>query len=145
MKLRILISALALLFAVYCATEAYQIARAGVVLSIPQLAGDGGGGLVYSLVEALAGLMILRFTRFALVTFLGATCIAIFVGLLYGDSALLTWAAFSLALAGMSGFVVYQVAHQTSATARQRAYRAAHATSRSKDTGKPVEPKQGAR
>lgn len=102
MKLRLTIAGIALFFALYTAYEAYQIAHAGAVLGIAQLAGDGGGGLVYTLISALAAITLLRFARIGGSLFLVAALCAVWVGLLYEDHALFWWAAVSVVLAAAS-------------------------------------------
>ena len=96
---------LAALFAIYTALESYAIAAAGVANHIAQLEGDGGGGMAFSLLCLVAGILVLRYPLGSVYVFLFATILIVWVGFLYEDSIMYVWGVVPLILGAM-GWVV---------------------------------------
>lgn len=90
--MKYLIALAAIGLAIYTGVQSYLIAQVGIVNQIPQLVGDGGGGMVVTALCALAGLLALFKTLPAAVLFVLSTLTAILVGLTYQDPTTLLWA-----------------------------------------------------
>lgn len=93
---------LCLAVAVWTFWQSYQIASAGVLNNIPQLQGDGGGGLVFAVLCVAAALFTLWRPWIAVVVLVVNALTIILVGFLFGDSTVYLWAGAALVLAILS-------------------------------------------
>lgn len=97
--MKFLIGALTVLFGAYAAHQSYSIAYAGALNQIPQLEGDGGGGLIFSALMVCAALIGLLSPLWSSILFLASMVIAVLVGSFYQDPVMLWWSALPLLLA----------------------------------------------
>ncbi|MDQ0188710.1 hypothetical protein JI721_13055 [Alicyclobacillus cycloheptanicus] len=88
------------LFALYTALQAMQIASAGAVNQIPQLEGDGGGGMVFALLCFIAGVLCMLKPIIALFCYTLTVLAGVVVGIIYDDPVLWMWAGGALILTG---------------------------------------------
>ncbi len=96
--MKVAVCAVASLFAVYVADQSYLIAHTGAMYQIPQLEGDGGGGIVVAALCVIgAGLVFIRLWA-ADVAFVLAALIALLVGLSYQDNVTAWWSVAPIAL-----------------------------------------------
>ncbi|MCL6452931.1 MAG: hypothetical protein K6T78_04775 [Alicyclobacillus sp.] len=98
--MKVFLFCIALLFAVYTGYDAYTLTRVGAVNDIPQLLGDGGGSLVFTVLVALGAINALWLPRVGAGVFLVATVVAVLVALLYQDTTSWYWAGGSVVLCG---------------------------------------------
>lgn len=88
---RIFLLILTLLFAVYVGFDAYTITTLGIANDIPQLTGDGGGGMAFAFLLAIGAGVAVKFQRIASAIFILAAIVSLWVGLLYQDSLTMFW------------------------------------------------------
>ena len=100
------IGVLAILFSLYVAFQAMLIASNGALYQIPQLEGDGGGGLIFALLCLIAGFLTWLRPRIAAAVFLVAAAVTVLVGLIYQDRIEMFWCAVPLVCA-IADFYVY--------------------------------------
>ncbi len=90
-SMKVAVCAIASLFAIYVADQSYLIAHAGAMYQIPQLEGDGGGGIVVAALCAIgAGLVFIRLWA-ADAAFVLSALIALMVGLSFQDNVTAWW------------------------------------------------------
>lgn len=103
-RLKLAIAVASGLFSIYMFIQSLMIASAGVSYQVPQLEGDGGGGLVIAFTCALAsGLLFLRLWL-ANVGFLVAATGCLLVGGIFQDSVIMLWGLVPLLLAGLTAW-----------------------------------------
>ncbi|QSO54289.1 hypothetical protein JZ785_11270 [Alicyclobacillus curvatus] len=110
--MKLLAAVLTFVFGVYSGIQSYRIAAAGAAQQIPQLQGDGGGGLVFALVCVIAAVVVLKRPSIGVWLLSGAAVIAGFVGLSFGDPSMYWWAIAALALAVLD-FVIHRMLKST--------------------------------
>jgi hypothetical protein len=81
-----------LAFAVYAGIESYQIASAGVTYAVPQLEGDGGGGLLIAVVAAISGAIAFIRLWIAQIGLAITSLLALGVGTAFADRITSLWA-----------------------------------------------------
>lgn len=92
----------AILFAIYAAGQAIVIIQAGVTNQIPQLIGDGGGGMVFAALCFAAGVVCL-FKPVVSVPLFGLCMLSgILTGFVYDDPTMWIWSAATFVLGGVS-------------------------------------------
>ncbi|RIV24397.1 hypothetical protein D2Q93_07170 [Alicyclobacillaceae bacterium I2511] len=97
---------LGILFATYVGIESYLIAAVGVVNQIPQLVGDGGGGILVALLCATAVVLVWLSPLASGLIFLLATVVSGLAGVIYQDNVTLFWMLGPIVLA-IVNFTVY--------------------------------------
>jgi hypothetical protein len=107
-KFKVIFFLLLLMFAVYTADKSYVIAKAGAQYGIPQLLGDGGGGLVFSVLCLITAIVSLAYFRVTLVLLLISGILIILVGVTYQDNGTLYWSIIPLLFA-IAYFMVQRV------------------------------------
>jgi hypothetical protein len=103
--MKITVAVLSVAFSVYVAIQSYVIAEAGATYQVVQLEGDGGGGLVFALLCIIAGLLVFVRPLLSAGTFILASVMALGVGILYGDNAMLLWAVVPVALTAVNVYL----------------------------------------
>lgn len=89
--MKIAVCTIASIFAIYVTEQSYLIAHTGAMYQIPQLEGDGGGGILVATFCAIgAGLVFFRLWA-ADAAFILAALIALMAGLSFQDSATAWW------------------------------------------------------
>ncbi len=96
--MRILGAFLTMVLAIYSGVQSYRIAAAGAVQQIPQLQGDGGGGLVFAVLCLIGAVVLLKRPFIATWILAVATVLVAFVGLSFGDPAMYWWSGITLVL-----------------------------------------------
>ena len=81
----------ALLFSIYTGIQSYAIASAGVTYQVQQLEGDGGAGLAFTSLCAVAAVIALFWPRVGALAFFCTGLVTGFAGLAYGDNIDFFW------------------------------------------------------
>ena len=89
--MKIAICVMACAFAVFVAAQSYLIAHMGALYQIPQLEGDGGGGMLVAVLCMIGGGLIFFRLWAADTAFLLAALTALLVGLSFQDSTTAWW------------------------------------------------------
>ncbi len=110
--MKILAAVLTFVLGVYSGIQSYRIAAAGAAQQIPQLQGDGGGGLVFALLCIVAAVVALKRPSIGVWVLACATILVGFVGLSFGDASMYWWAVAALALA-VFDFVIHRILKST--------------------------------
>lgn len=113
--MRILLTVLSAVLGIYTGIQSYRIAAAGATQQIPQLQGDGGGGLVFAALCVIGAVLILKRPLFAAAALLFAALLVSFVALSFGDLVIFWWALAALCLS-----VCSYVVHRLSKSIRHR-------------------------
>jgi len=92
----------ALALAIYAIAQSLEILQVGVTNQIPQLEGDGGGGILFAVLTFISALACLIKPLVAFLLFLITTLLSTFISFLFSDPLLLTWSAISITLAALS-------------------------------------------
>jgi hypothetical protein len=85
--------------ALICGWQSLQLAEVGVTNHIPQIEGDGGAGVVFSVLCLVAGVVILFTRKVASGLFLITGLEGIWASWTYSDSQMTLWALAPLGLA----------------------------------------------
>ncbi len=97
--MRWLIEVCALALALYTGFQSILISQIGFNNQIPQLEGDGGGGIIFAFLTFLAAIIYLIKPTLAIIIFLLSTIVSAFSSFLFGDSVILLWSAGTVILA----------------------------------------------
>jgi len=89
--MKMMLAIASLLFTAYVAIQSYLVAATGVANQIPQLEGDGGGGMLLALFCACGCLLAYVKPRMTWIAFVLAAITATITGLLYEDNVMLLW------------------------------------------------------
>jgi hypothetical protein len=93
---------LGILFALFTGYQSFVIASAGAVNEIPQLEGDGGGGLTLSVICMLAAILSFIKPVWSIPFFILSTLVCLITGYIYEDNLIYIWAAGTVALTVLS-------------------------------------------
>ncbi len=119
--MKLMTAFLSVLFATYVGIESYLIATVGVVNRIPQLVGDGGGGLLTALLCATAGVMVWLSPLASALTFLLAALVSLLAGVIYQDHVTLLWALGPAVLTLVNVLTLWRMRRHRSDSARESA------------------------
>ncbi|GMA51653.1 hypothetical protein GCM10025857_30100 [Alicyclobacillus contaminans] len=99
--MRYVVPVLSALVALVCAWQSFELASVGVTNQIPQLEGDGGAGMVFSILCLLAGAVALWNGRVAGGGYLLAGMEGFWTGWMYSDIEMFcfAWVVFGLGTA----------------------------------------------
>lgn len=89
--MKYIVGVLAFAFAIYTGIQSYMIAQIGIVNQIPQLEGDGGGGVVFTALLVLIGILALFKPFLAVFLFVFSALLSLLVGLTYQDPVTMYW------------------------------------------------------
>lgn len=89
--MKIAISITSALLSIYAGITSYLVAHVGALYQIPQLEGDGGGGLVVAALCFAAASLIFFRVWFAFATYCFGAVAALFVGLSFQDGMVDIW------------------------------------------------------
>jgi hypothetical protein len=123
--MKIAIGVMSLLFAIYLAIESYLISSLGTSYQIPQLEGDGGGGLVAAGILLVSGIIVFWRPLWACLGFVLSTGLVVIVGLEYQDNLTLFFAMAPALFLGLSLFTVIQTRKTTQPAGKKTSVRAA--------------------
>jgi hypothetical protein len=85
--------------AVWTAWQSYHIAVVGTTNGIPQLEGDGGGGILFAGLCLLAAVALLWRPVISVILLTLAAMVIVLTGFLYEDSTMYLWGAAAVVLA----------------------------------------------
>jgi hypothetical protein len=100
--MKIAVAILSALLAVFAAIQSYTIAYVGTANQIPQLEGDGGGGIVFAALCLLAAILVLWRPIISMWLYGLALVVILLTGYLYEDRAMWLWGAAALVLGILS-------------------------------------------
>ncbi len=106
--MKIAISIASLLLSIYAGITSYLVAHMGALYQIPQLEGDGGGGIVVAILCFAAGTLIFFRVWPAFATYCIAAVAALFVGLSFQDGMVDIWSAVISLFAVSTGVVMWR-------------------------------------
>lgn len=106
--MKILLSVASLVLASFAGFQSLQIAQAGAANQIPQLEGDGGGGMAFAVLLFLSGLILLWKPLWAAFAFAVSAIVILSVGLIYQDNVMLWWTAAPVLLGGLGLFAHFR-------------------------------------
>jgi hypothetical protein len=92
MYMKWVIGSCAFLLALYTGFQSILISQVGFSQQIPQLMGDGGGGILLSILTLLTAIVCIAKPYIAMFMFLFCTILSAFVSLIFNDSIILLWA-----------------------------------------------------
>lgn len=89
----------ALALAIYAGIQSYLIAQVGILNQIPQLEGDGGGGVAFAVLCFITAILVLFKPMVSVILFVVSALLALLVGLTYQDPIPMYWSLGPLVLA----------------------------------------------
>ncbi|QQE81012.1 hypothetical protein [Alicyclobacillus sp. SO9] len=98
LDLKVIISILTGLFVAYTVWQSYLIASTGALYHIPQLEGDGGGGLVFAGLCFIAGVALFIRPILSAVIYVLAALVISFIAVAFQDSIDFLWTLIALSL-----------------------------------------------
>lgn len=106
--MKIAVSIACTLFAIYAGINSYLVAHVGALYQIPQLEGDGGGGLVVAAICFIAGILVFLRWWAAMSAYCVGAIAALVVGISFQDGMVDIWSAVIALFAATSGFLMYR-------------------------------------
>jgi uncharacterized membrane protein len=102
---RPLAALVAAVFAVYAGYQSLLISEAGAAYQIPQLEGDGGGGMIFAFLCFIGALVYLIRPVISIPFFILSAVTGLLAGFLYNDPVMWVWAIVSSVFAFIAFYV----------------------------------------